>query len=92
MIDDLDAESGGVGELARIERLGIPDRPEIEGPNRGAFRFEYALKRKGKVIRCHRLAIRPTGLGSQMEGVDEAIGGNRPTCRGGRIRFQGRWI
>ena len=45
-------------------------------------RVEEAVEGEDKIVRRHRLPVRPAGVRPEGEGVGEAVGGNRPAFGG----------
>ncbi|VVT61878.1 hypothetical protein BOS5A_231146 [Bosea sp. EC-HK365B] len=79
LVDRLDAEVFELGAFAcLVDLLGIEDGVEDVGVFRPGLRIDHAPEREDEIIRRDRVAIRPFGVGAQLEAVALAVGRHRP--------------
>ena len=75
------APSGGETRFGQQAARGVLDRMKQVGVLRSELRSEDAPEGEGKVGRRYRITVRPTGGGTQVEGIHKAVGRNVPTDR-----------
>jgi hypothetical protein len=77
-IGSLEAGLRKIVELALVVVLGAHDVPEHVGVFRAERRRDHALVALDEIVGRDRVAVRPLGIGAEVEGVDETVGGDLP--------------
>ena len=85
-----DAEGGGV-ELAGVDLLRVLDRVEYLSFSGERPRLFGAPEREHEIASGHGIAVRPSGVCSQLEPVSEAVLAHRPGLRDAR-RDVALWV
>ena len=88
-IEHFDADFIEVIDLPGGEGLGIADREIHVGVKIAEARGQCPLPRPGEVAGGHRVAVRPAGVGAQVEGVHQAVGTDFPALGDARDDLQG---